>query len=390
MKICFLADSVFTVGGVQRVCAVIAKALAQKGHDITIMTFDEPEKKDTTLYGLNEVDIKYQFVAYPNPSAIKEKCCKAYSYIYRRLLPKEGIFNDLYAHSSFPSERRLYLAGKLAEGHYDVIVGVHVFLAARLATMQGQLHKAKLIGWSHNSYDALFGEDTKYYLGPVVAPYYASRFKMLDHFVVLTHQDAQVYQKLHGITPTAIYNPLTLKPGKPSTGDSKKFLAVGRLAKGHKGFDILIDAFNIFAKQNKEWTLDIVGEGPEQPVFEKMIQDYQLQDRVKIHPFTNNIQEYYSAAQVYILSSRWEGFGLVIVEAMAHALPVISSDLPTSKEIMGDTGHYFTNGNAEELAQEMLKATNYNWSEEADKALKTAQRFTIGTIIAEWEKIIND
>jgi len=388
MKVCFLTDSVFTVGGVQRVCAVVAKALAKEGHDITIMTFDEPEKKDTTLYGLNEAAINYEFVKYPSPSPLKEKCCKAYSYVYRRLLPKTGIFNDLYAHSSFPSERRLYLAGRLREGNYDVIIGVHVFLAARLATMRKDIGGAKLIGWSHNSYDALFGEDTKYYLGPVVAPYYTSRFQMLDKFVVLTHQDAEIYKQKHGFLPVAIYNPLTLVPGEPSKGNSKKFLAVGRLSKGHKGFDILIDAFHLFAEKNSDWTLDIVGEGPEQPGFEKMISDYKLQERVRIHPFTNNIQQYYSAAQIYILSSRWEGFGLVIVEAMAHALPVISSDLPTSKEIMGSQGHYFTNGNAQELAEEMLKATTCDWQAEAEQSLNTAKKFTIGTIIAEWEKIL--
>lgn len=64
MKICFLVDSIFSIGGVQRVTAVIAKALA-KQHDVTIVTFDSQDCLDTSLYGLEEADIRYRFFHYP-------------------------------------------------------------------------------------------------------------------------------------------------------------------------------------------------------------------------------------------------------------------------------------------------------------------------------------
>ena len=63
-KICFLTDSIFSIGGVQRVTAVIAKELA-KDFDVTIVTFDKPDTKNTTLYGLEEANIHYRFLAYP-------------------------------------------------------------------------------------------------------------------------------------------------------------------------------------------------------------------------------------------------------------------------------------------------------------------------------------
>jgi glycosyltransferase involved in cell wall biosynthesis len=119
------------------------------------------------------------------------------------------------------------------------------------------------------------------------------------------------------------------------------------------------------------------------------MKDYGLEDRIFLHPFTTQIQQYYSQAQVYVLSSRWEGFGLVIVEAMAHGLPVVSSNLPTSKEIMGDTGLYFENGNVKELARRLIEATQLDWPAESAKAIALAQRFHISRIINQWHEIIN-
>ena len=375
-------DSIFSYGGVQRVTAVIAKELA-KDWDVTIVTFDNPKAENTSLYDLNNANIHYRFFRYPETPRWKELFCKAYSGLFRKVLPQTRLTSDWYSHSSFPSEKRDALAKELKDGEYDVIIGVHAPLAVRLATCKSQLGDTKLIGWIHNSYEALFGAGSLY-IGPELRKHYEYQLQKLYKTIVLCQDDARKYH----FPVDVIYNPLTLEPGKPSQGDSKRFLAVGRFSHRHKGFDLLIEAFNIFAKDNKEWTLDIVGEGVEEPLYRKMIADYKLEGRITLHPFTNNIQEYYSKAQVYVLSSRWEGFGLVLVEAMAHGLPIVSSDLPTSKEIMGDFGMYFTNGNVNELAEQLHKATEIEWDKKSEEAIQIAQRFNIRHIIEQWNKII--
>ena len=383
-KLCFLTDSIFSYGGVQRVTAVIAKELA-KDYDVTIVTLDKPEQKDTSLYNLQEADIHYRFFRYPKTPRWKQLICKTYSYLYRRILPQTRFTSDIYAHSSFPSEKRNALAKELQRGNYDVIIGVHAPLSVRLAACRKQLKGTKLIGWIHNSYEALFCTGSLY-IGPELQKHYEFQLQKLDKTIVLCQDDAHKYH-----FPTkVIYNPLTLEPGKISQGDSKRFLAVGRFSHRHKGFDLLIEAFNIFAKDNKEWVLDIVGEGVEEPLYRKMIADYQLEERIALHPFTNNIQEYYSQAQVYILSSRWEGFGLVLVEAMAHGLPIVSSDLPTSKEIMGDFAIYFKNGNINDLARSLKDATEIDWEKKSKEALTIAKRFEITTISNQWRKLIDE
>ena len=383
-KLCFLTDSIFSYGGVQRVTAVIAKELA-KDYDVTIVTLDKPEQEDTSLYNLQEANIHYRFFRYPETPRWKQLICKTYSYLYRRILPQTRFTSDIYAHSSFPSEKRNALAKELQRGNYDVIIGVHAPLSVRLAACRKQLKRTKLIGWIHNSYEALFCTGSLY-IGPELQKHYEFQLQKLDKTIVLCQDDAHKYH-----FPTkVIYNPLTLEPGKISQGDSKRFLAVGRFSHRHKGFDLLIEAFNIFAKDNKEWVLDIVGEGVEEPLYRKMIADYQLEERIALHPFTNNIQEYYSQAQVYILSSRWEGFGLVLVEAMAHGLPIVSSDLPTSKEIMGDFAIYFKNGNINDLARSLKDATEIDWERKSKEALTIAKRFDITTISDQWRKLIEE
>ncbi len=383
-KICFLTDSIFSIGGVQRVTAVIAKELA-KDCDVTIVTFDRPEQKDLSLYHLGEAPIHYRFFAYPDYSPLKRPFCKAYSYLYRQWLPQLRLTSDLYAHSSFPSEMRNALIRELQAGQYDVIIGDHAPLSIRLAACKKRLKGVKLIGWIHNSHEALFGEHSLY-IGPELERHYKFQLAKLDHTVVLCQYDSQQYD-----FPTrVIYNPLTLVPGPPSAGTSRKFLAVGRFSRLHKGFDLLIEAFHRFAASDSSWTLDIVGEGVEEPIYRKLIKDYKLQERVFIHPFTADIQQYYSEAQVYVLSSRWEGFGLVLVEAMSHGLPVISSDLPTSKEIMGDFGHYYINGDVNGLARQMLEVTHVDWAAESARAKEIAARFNIATIIKQWKELFNE
>ena len=362
--------------------AVIAKELA-KTCDVTIVTFDEPSAQDTTIYGLGEANINYRFFRYPKVNVWKQKALKVYSLLYKKVLPQTRSFSHLYTYSSFPSELQQALAAELQQGHYDTIVGVHAPLAVRLAACRKRLKGVRLVGWIHNSYEALFGKGSTY-IGPELRRYYEYMLRQLDQTIVLSKDDARKYP-----FPTrVIYNPLTLQPGRPSTGTSKKFLAVGRFSYRHKGFDLLIDAFYLFAQHNQEWTLDIVGEGPEEALYRQKIADYHLEDRICLHPFTNHIQDYYSEAQIYVLSSRWEGFGLVLVEAMAHGLPVVSSDLPTSKEIMGDNALYFPNGDIDALASKLQEATQLDWPAKSEEAIRTARRFDISEVMPQWQEVL--
>lgn len=387
-RICFLVDSIFSIGGVQRVTAVIAKELS-KEYEVTIVTFDDFKQKDTKLYNLQESDIKYRFYSYPKVSPFKKEVCRALSGIYLTLQPQSKWSSDIYAHSSFPSELRESLTSELQEGNYDVIIGVHAPLAARLATLRKQLPNVKLIGWLHNSYEALFGDDSHYYIGKKRRRHYIYQFRKLNDVIVLCQDDANRCHKYdQQFMPSVIYNPRTLMPGMPSCGKTKRFLAVGRFTPLHKGFDLLIEAFSVFSKKNQDWHLDIVGEGEEEQKYRSMISNYNLETRITIHPFTNKIQDYYSNTQIYVLSSRWEGMPLVLVEAMSHGLPIVTSDIPVCKEILGNFGIFFKNGDINDLAQKLEDATHIDWSRKSEEAIKIAQRFDVEHIVEQWKQLI--
>ena len=386
-KICFIADSIFKSGGMQRVTAVIAEELT-KYYDVTIVSLEDPQQQDLKMYNFDNYPIKFVFSHFPELGGWKRISYQVYDYLYKNILPKRDWSSDLYAHSSFPKERREAVVKVLKEGEYDVIIAVNSYLSMRLATIKKDLGNVKAIGWIYNSFNAFLREASPY-LGTELKYHYGRQLQKLDETILLYLQDSEMYYHAYGFSPFVIPNPLTIKPGQPASAKNRRFLAVGRLEPKHKGFDLLIKAFDKFAQHNQDWFLDIVGDGPEKDALNKMIENRYLSRRVKIHPWTENIQMFYSQASVYVSSSRWKDFGLVLVQAMAHGLPVISSDLPSSKEILGDFGIYFKNGDVDELAKCLEEATYMEWQPKSDEALMLAQRFNASVIAEQWKTLID-
>ena len=385
-KICFIADSIFKSSGKQRVTAVIAEELT-KYYDVTIVTFEDPEQQDLRMYDLQNYPIKFAYTHFPEIGKWKKLSYSIYNYLYKNLLPKTAATSDMYAHSSFPRQKREAVVKVLKEGNYDVIIAVNAYLSMRLATIKKDLGDVKAIGWIYNSFNAFIREGSPY-LGTELKYHYGRQLQKLDETVLLYLQDSEMYYHAYGFSPFVIPNPLTIKPGAPASVKHRRFLAIGRLMPQHKGFDLLIKAFDKFAQHNQDWYLDIVGDGPEKDALNKMIENRYLTRRVKIHPYTEDIQKYYTQASIYVSSSRWKDFGLVLVHAMAHGLPVISSDLPSSKEILGDFGIYFKNGDVDDLAKKLEDATYMDWQPKSDEALMLAQRFNVSVIAEQWKTLI--
>ncbi len=389
MKILFYTNSIFSYGGVQRVLSVVAKALAEE-HDVTVLTLDNPSCEDNTMYGLNESSLTIAHMQYKSSSRVEYYMCKAISALYKRVFPKTETTASWYGRSSFAPAYRRQLANFINASGFDVVVGVHVFLSMHIASIKDKI-SAKTIGWLHNSYEAMFEKESPY-VPRVLWHFCKTQLRRLDDVVVLCDSDVAQFRQKMQLGTMRIYNPLTINVVGNADLTAKRFLSIGRMENGHKGFDILIRAFAIFSKANTDWQLDIVGEGPEQETLQALIDTNQLNKRVYLHPFTKDVGRYYRQSSVYVLASRWEGFGLVLTEAMSYGLPILASDLPVTRELLSDCSFalLFPVGDEAALAMAMRQISeDPARSGMAEAAIDRVTQFSERTIVEIWNNFLN-
>lgn len=387
MKILFYSDTVFSFGGVQRVLAEVSKRLSEE-FEVTILTSDSPV--DMSMYDYKQSNVKFEQIEFSKPPFFENLFCKTYSFLFKKLLPHTKLTSQGYALSSFLPTYRKALADKINAGSYNIVIGVHAFQSLHLAVVSHQI-KARTIAWIHNSYQALFEKESPYL--PGLDKHFAFQMQKMNHVFVLSQADQELFHQKMNLPTTVMYNPLTVQPQGEGNPSHKRFISVGRFSKGHKGFDLLIEAFSIFAKGNKDWTLEIVGEGPEEALYRQLIAKHGLENKVILSPFTRNIQSHYAQSSIYVLSSRWEGFGLVLVEAMAHSLPIIASDLPVTRELLygKDVAILFEKENIHEMARCMSSLANDpSLISRMGKNAKTYTKvFEMESVIKQWITNIN-
>ena len=181
--------------------------------------------------------------------------------------------------------------------------------------------------------------------------------RRFDKFVVLTNEDKGYWGGLPNIE--VIPNAAIHVSKNYSEVKNKRVIAVGRLDY-QKGFDRLIQAWKLVQHTGRfsDWKLDIFGQGEWREMLQQMIDKQGLQNTVKINPPTNAILNEYVHSSLLVMSSNYEGFGMVLVEAMSCGVPVISFDCKCGpKDIIqpGINGLLIPNGDIQALADAMMK-----------------------------------
>jgi glycosyltransferase involved in cell wall biosynthesis len=221
-------------------------------------------------------------------------------------------------------------------------------------------------------------------------------FPLLDLLLVLTQADLDKYRELFGDSVRVEQVPNAVPPaaGAASSLSGTTVLAAGRLTP-QKGFDRLIPAFALVVERHPDWKLRICGGGPQQKRLQKMIDKRGLSGNIELAGQVDNMPEQMSEAAMFVLSSRFEGFPMVLLEAMGKGLPIVSFDCPTGpREVIEDhvNGLLLPPGDVGALAAAMNEMIE---DEELRRrcgqgALATAERYSLEVIGARWDEVLGD
>ena len=211
------------------------------------------------------------------------------------------------------------------------------------------------------------------------------QLRRLDRFVVLTHEDAANWPEVPHVQ--VMPNPVEHQAGSPCHGEQKVVIAVGRYSY-QKGFDLLLQAWQKVQEKHPDWQLHVFGGGERAP-YEQMAGDLGITQSVRLNPPTSRIGEEFMASSLFVLSSRFEGFPMVLIEALGYGMPIVSYTCPCGpKDCLKDgvNGLLVPEGNIPMLAESI------NWMIEHPEERKrmgkeahlTARRYHIDAIMPQW------
>ena len=215
--------------------------------------------------------------------------------------------------------------------------------------------------------------------------------KQLDSFVALTKKDQEAWTELNNVT--VIPNPVSFPSVKLSEQTEKRVIAVGRYCH-EKGYDHLLQAWAEVQALCPDWRLDVFGDG-DRTVFEKMLDDCQIdRSRCSLNGRVSDVQSEFARSSLAVCSSRFEGFGLAIVEAMACGLPVVSFDCPWGPRSIiadGEDGVLVENGNVKQFTEAMVRLMNDAEVREnmGKHAAVNVQRFSMEAVARQWKNLFD-
>lgn len=351
--ICFLTGTLNAFAGAERMTAVIANALAERGYRVFVLSLWDP----TSVFPLHP-DVVHDALFESRPSFKRQYLATVAG--IRRFVRQHGI---------------------------DVLIEVDTMLT--LFTLPATVGlTVRRIAWEHCHFDEDLGKPARRIARRLAA-------RRADGIIVLTKRDCLRW--LDALTPhckvSTIPNPLPFHfPKEIAAGNSKTVLAVGRLVRA-KGFDVLIRAWSHISTTHPQWRLHILGDGDERQNLETIVREQHISHSVRFLENHRNVEDAYAVASIFCLSSRYEGFGLVLLEAMAFGLPVVSTDCEAGpRELLRDRINalvapvddpYVLSRRLTELMDDHELARTLG-----RQARKDAWHYRIDVIVDQWEALL--
>lgn len=354
-KICFFSGDITRSGGTERVTIQLVNALQKENtYDICILSLTEQQEE--TFYSID-------------PSV------KKYKLGNRWIKPGPGY---------------LPLIGKLRrflkEKQIDIIVDIDIVLDVLSIPAVKKL-KTRVTSWEHFTADF----ELSVFYRRMILKYSITRS---DYVVVLTDGDLTEYQNRLGRRTriSRIYNPVAFKPDVNDDNEKKNIiLTVGRLVP-EKGIEYLKEVSLKVLHQNPQWQWLVLGDGSERPDLERFILDNHLQNRLVLNGNVHNVDEYMRQASIFVMTSKYEGLGLSMLEARSMKVPCVSFDVKMGpREVIhnGEDGYLIPAFDCDEMAEkiELLINEPELRSQMAEKAVSYMDDFRLGSIVKQWNEI---
>ncbi len=210
-----------------------------------------------------------------------------------------------------------------------------------------------------------------------------------DKFVVLTNGNLKEWKQLNNMR--VIPNPLPFNNNEKSLLINKKVLVVGK--QGYqKSYDRLLQIWKLVSLKYPNWKLEVYGNLDPKLGLEKMTANLHLTDNVIFFPPIKNIEDKYKEASLYVMSSRFEGFGMVLIEAMAFGVPCISFDCPHGPADIikdGEDGFLIENGDIEGFGNAIIQLIENEElrAEMGAKAKENVKRYAPYKIVPIWDEL---
>lgn len=375
MKLIYCIHSLYNPGGMERV--LLNKVVWFRKHtdwEIVIVTTDQ--KNRPTFYpfpdGVRMVDLGVNY-SDDNGKGFFAKFC---GFIKRRQIHKR-LLNKLLRKEKpdivdcfYPGE--CSFVPSLNDGSKKVM----------------ELHQSKLFHHQYNR-SGLMGFADK-----IRAKMDERLVRKFDSFVVLTEEDAAMWGDVPNIK--VIPNAAKSISNNYSSCQGKRVIAVGRLDY-QKSFDRLIEAWALVQQTDKysDWHLDIFGQGEWQEMLQQMIDERGLQDRVTLNKPTKDIAKEYASSSMLVMSSHYEGFPMVMIEAMACGLPVVTFDYKCGPRDIIDheaNGLLVKDGDIEGLANALMRLMNDDDLRQkmGEKARLVVDRYSEEKVMSKWQELYKE
>jgi glycosyltransferase involved in cell wall biosynthesis len=378
MKIIYCLPDTYKPGGIERVVSLKANYLVEHaGYEIIIITTGQLDRKP--FYHFSEM-IKFYDLGINYDEMLSEH------FIKRILIRRQK-----------RKEHKKRLSRLLHTLKADIVISTLTHEADFLPKIKDGSKKLLEFHFC-KGHKRLMANAFKFYFITKLAYYYRAWIEeniiipKYDQFVVLTEEDKN--QWIHKIKNViAIPNILPFESEDKAELKNKKLIAVGRLD-AQKGFDRLIDIWAIVSTKYPDWELNIYGEGSDMQILKRQIKSLAIESTCHINTPVKNISEKYLESSIFVMTSRYEGMPMTMLEAMSFGLPSVSYDFkcgPKDLILNNINGNLVQEGDIQQFVKRL-----FSIMEDSEKCIQMGvnakeqiRKYSVNIVMKHWFDLFN-